>query len=138
MTKRIGLVIMENSLNNKILYIEDDILISQMYGDYLKQAGFDVTLERNGDRGLAIARDQHFDVILLDLMLPGKGGGQLLKALRERENLIPDSLVIIMTNYQYQEKTKQELEQQADAYFIKTELTPSQLVENIELLLENK
>ncbi len=129
---------MENSLNKKILYIEDDILISQMYGNYLKRAGFDVTLERNGDKGLVIARDQNFDIILLDLMLPGKGGDELLKALKDRENLIPNSIVIIMTNYQHKEEVRQELETQSDAYFIKTELTPSELLKNINSLLEEK
>ncbi len=129
---------MEKSLNKKILYIEDDLLIAQMYGDFLAGHGFDVTLEPNGDNGLVLARDQDYDVILLDIMLPGRSGTDFLKALKDRDNLIPNSKLIIMTNYQQPTELEKELRAKSDAYFIKTELMPAQLLATINQLFDEE
>lgn len=71
----------------KILIIEDDISIAELEKDYLEINGFDVKLENSGVKGIERARNEKFDLIILDLMLPGIDGFQICKELREVLNI---------------------------------------------------
>ncbi|WP_066506239.1 response regulator transcription factor [Abyssisolibacter fermentans] len=67
----------------KILIIEDDISIAELEKDYLEINGFDVKLENSGMKGIERTRKEKFDLIILDLMLPGIDGFQICKELRD-------------------------------------------------------
>ena len=56
---------------SKILIIEDEVAIADLEKDYLELSGFDVKIENRGDKGLQTALKEQFDLIILDLMLPG-------------------------------------------------------------------
>ena len=76
-----------------ILCVEDDRFIGEMYVRSLQKAGYDVTWVVDGNDGLVAARNQQFDLIILDLMLPEQRGDQILDALRNNDiDLIPNSL----------------------------------------------
>ena len=68
----------------RILAIEDDPVLAAHLCDHLGRRGFDVTLRQNGDEGLGLACAEDFDLILMDILLPGRDGLQLLGELRER------------------------------------------------------
>ena len=68
----------------QILAIEDDPVLGKHLKTSLEGCGFNVTLTDNGTTGLSLARDTDFDLILLDVMLPGLGGMELLTQLRSR------------------------------------------------------
>ena len=90
-----------------ILCVEDDRFIGEMYVRSLQKAGYDVTWVVDGNDGLVAARNQHFDLIILDLMLPEQRGDQILDALRNNDvDLIPDSKVLIMTNFEQDEASR--------------------------------
>lgn len=118
-----------------ILIIEDDRFIGEMYVRSLKREGYSVDWMVDGNDGLVAARNKHYDVILLDVMLPERRGNDILAALRGgNEDLIPHSKVIILTNFEQDEESRLAMEQNADAYLIKAEITPRKLLEIIEAL----
>lgn len=71
----------------KILIIEDDADIAAIERDYLSLAGIDVTIESDGARGLQAALTGNFDLLLLDLMLPGMDGFTICRQVREQKKL---------------------------------------------------
>lgn len=67
----------------RILIIEDDQAIAEIERDYLELSQFEVTLANDGGKGLELALNEAFDLILLDVMLPTVDGFSILKKLRE-------------------------------------------------------
>ena len=119
----------------KILCIEDDRFIGEMYVRSLKKAGYDVDWITDGDDGLVAARNTPYDLILLDVMLPERRGTEILEALRGgKQDLIPKTRVIILTNFEQDEESRAAMQSRADAYLIKAEITPKKLISVIEQL----
>ena len=71
---------------SKILIIEDDAAIAELEKDYLELSDFEVAIESDGSSGAAHALDEDFDLILLDLMLPGMDGFEICKYIREKKD----------------------------------------------------
>ncbi|PKM95886.1 MAG: DNA-binding response regulator [Firmicutes bacterium HGW-Firmicutes-1] len=74
-------------MSNKILIIEDEVSIGELEKDYLEINGFEVNLITNGKKGLMEARTNHYDLIILDLMLPEIDGFEICKKVREKSNI---------------------------------------------------
>jgi DNA-binding response OmpR family regulator len=118
-----------------ILIVEDDRFIGEMYVRSLKKAGYTVDWMVDGNDGLIAARNTAYDLILLDVMLPERRGSDILKALRGgAEDLIPKSKVIVLTNFEQDDESRMAMEQHADAYLIKAEITPKKLISVIQQL----
>jgi DNA-binding response OmpR family regulator len=114
----------------KVLCIEDEHFISELYVRALTKAGYDVTVEVDGKKGLELAKTNQYDIILLDLMVPTITGIEVLRRLRGAEGA--DKLkakIVITTNLEQREETRADIERQADAYIVKAEITPRELVE---------
>lgn len=112
----------------KVLCIEDEHFITELYTRALTKAGYAVKVIFDGEQGLNEALTDAYDIILLDIMLPNMTGVEVLKRLRAQT---PDlrAKVIITTNLEQREETRKVIEKQADGYLIKAEITPRQLVE---------
>lgn len=118
-----------------ILCIEDDRFIGEMYVRSLKKAGYEIDWVIGGNDGLIAARNKHYDLILLDVMLPERRGDEILEALRGGgEDLIPTSRVIVLTNFEQDDESRMAMEHHADAYLIKAEITPRKLLDVITAL----
>lgn len=118
-----------------ILCIEDDRFIGEMYVRSLKKAGYEIDWVIGGNDGLIAARNKHYDLILLDVMLPERRGNEILDALRGgSEDLIPNTRVIVLTNFEQDDESRMAMEHHADAYLIKAEITPRKLLELISNL----
>lgn len=117
-----------------ILIVEDDRFIGEMYVRSLKKAGYDVDWMVDGNDGLIAARNKPYDLLLLDVMLPERRGTEILDALRGKEDLIPNSKVIVLTNFEQDDESRLAMESHADAYLIKAEITPTKLLSVIEQL----
>lgn len=72
---------------SKILIIEDEDAIADLEKDYLELSGFDVTIATDGEEGEKIALSEDYDLIVLDLMLPGKDGFEICKSVRSEKNV---------------------------------------------------
>ena len=117
---------------SKILCIEDDHFIADMYAHALQKAGHTVTVIANGKEALEKAKQEVFDIILLDIMLPDKTGVEILEELRGSDGSgMPLTKIIVTTNFDEPEEDRTHLEQLADGYLIKADVTPSKLIELI-------
>ena len=72
---------------SSILIIEDEEAIADLEKDYLELSDFEVEIEHTGDEGLQKALKEDFDLIILDLMLPGMDGFEVCKKIREEKNI---------------------------------------------------
>lgn len=72
---------------SKILIIEDEEAIAELERDYLELSDFDVTVENRGDTGLREALEHEYDLIILDLMLPGVDGFEVCRRIRDKKNV---------------------------------------------------
>lgn len=130
---------MEQAKDNgiKILCIEDEHFISELYARALRRSGYNVTTLLSGEDGLAAAKRNEYDIILLDLMIPGITGFEVLRKLRADS---PDlkAKIIITTNLDQEDESREEIEKMADGYLIKAEFTPHQLVDIINNVASGK
>ncbi len=121
-----------------ILCVEDDRFIGEMYVRSLQKAGYDVTWVVDGNDGLVAARNQTFDLIILDLMLPEQRGDQILDALRNNNvDLVPNSKILIMTNFEQDEASRKSVMSRVDGYLIKADITPRNLIEVVKQMGSN-
>ena len=67
---------------SKILIIEDEVAIAELEKDYLELSGFEVEVETSGDVGLLRGLKEEFNLIILDLMLPGIDGFEICRKIR--------------------------------------------------------
>ena len=122
-----------------ILCVEDDRFIGEMYVRSLQKAGYDVTWVVDGNDGLVAARNQNFDLIILDLMLPEQRGDQILDALRNNNiDLVPNSKILIMTNFEQDEASRKSVMSRVDGYLIKADITPRNLIEVVKQMDDEK
>ncbi|MDE7428187.1 MAG: response regulator transcription factor, partial [Lachnospiraceae bacterium] len=112
---------------SKILIVEDEEAIADLEKDYLELSDFEVTIENTGDKGLEAALSENFDLVILDLMLPGMDGFEVCKRIREEKN-IP----IIMVSAKKDDIDKiRGLGLGADDYMTKP-FSPSELVARVK------
>ena len=115
-----------------ILIIEDDRFIGEMYQRSLRQAGFVVDWVVTGREGQMAALAKAYDLILLDIMLPEIQGGDVLGLLRDAEDKIPKSRIIILTNFDQDEESRIAMQEKVDGYLIKADITPRKLIDIIK------
>lgn len=115
-----------------VLIIEDDRFIGEMYVRSLRNSGYEVDWVVTGPEGLNAATAKPYDLILLDIMLPGAQGTDVLSSLRTSDkDRIPTSRVIILTNFDQDDISREEMQTRVDAYLIKADITPRKLLEII-------
>jgi DNA-binding response OmpR family regulator len=117
-----------------ILCIEDDVFIGDMYSRSLRKAGYQVDLISNGTEGLQAALTQKYDLILLDILLPETHGTEILQALRGNGDKVPNSRILVLTNFSQDEESRLAMQNKADGYLIKADITPRKLIEIIQSL----
>ncbi|MDE5932778.1 MAG: response regulator transcription factor [Lachnospiraceae bacterium] len=112
---------------SRILIIEDEEAIADLEKDYLELSDFEVEIENTGDAGLKRAMSEDFDLVILDLMLPGMDGFEVCRNIREEKN-IP----IIMVSAKKDDIDKiRGLGLGADDYMTKP-FSPSELVARVK------
>jgi DNA-binding response OmpR family regulator len=112
----------------KVLCIEDEHFIGELYARALTKAGYDVTVINDGEEGLLAAQTDQYDIILLDLMVPSVTGIEILNKLRDASKTPAlHAKIIVTTNLEQRDEVKATIENQADGYLVKAEITPNEL-----------
>lgn len=121
--------------NFKILVVEDDSFLSQMYSAKLKLEGYQVLAAFDGEKALRLVKKDRPDLILLDLMLPKKNGFDVLAELKQvaETAAIP---VIVLSNLGQKSDIDRCWELGAADYLIKAHFIPSEVINKIKQTLE--
>jgi DNA-binding response OmpR family regulator len=116
---------------HQILIVEDEIKIAHSLQQVLGAEGYAVSTAVTGEEGFFLINTEIFDIVILDIMLPGHSGLEILEALRRRDN---QTLVLILTARDALEDRILGLDSGADDYMIKPFAT-SELLARIRVLL---
>jgi len=118
----------------KILLVEDDTFIADIYKKKFESSGFEVVNITNGRSVLKVVEDQKFDIILLDLVIPEMSGLEVLKELRGPR--YPAGLpIVIFSNLSNPEDRELAVELGANGFIPKTDFSPSQVVDEVNRYL---
>lgn len=123
-----------------ILIAEDDFFIRDIYSKVFTMAGYTVELAVDGEDAInkIKARPHPYDMIVLDIMMPKLTGLEVLKQLRALELPIKDTSVFILTNLGQQNIIEEAFQVGMDGYIIKSQMTPQQIVQEIDTFFINK
>lgn len=118
----------------KILIIEDEQDIRELYAEILRDEGYEIKEVWDGEMGLAEAQSGNYDLILLDIMLPKMDGLQILRELK-KSNSVSKSPVVLLTNLGSDAVIKEGFALGAETYIIKSEFTPDQVIAEVKKVL---
>lgn len=122
--------------NLKILLVDDDRFLLDMYVLKFKKSGLDIDAASNGTSALEkIKSGNNYDMVLMDIIMPGMDGLELLKTIKD-EKLLPKAVIIMLTNQADDEEKAKDLG--ADAFIIKATMIPSEVVEKVISVYKNK
>ena len=118
----------------KILLVEDDPFLLDMYATKFKGVGFDVVVAQDGEMALVKNKEESPDLVLLDVVLPKKDGFEVLKTLKS--NIQGASVpVVLLANLGLDSDIKRGLELGAHAYIVKAHFTPTEVVARVKEIL---
>lgn len=114
--------------SKKILLIEDDVMIRELYRTTLVNSQHIVEMAIDSNEVFRKLQSYHPDVILLDVMLPGLSGLDILKELRTNPvHGCQHTKIILLTNLAQRSVTDSAIESGADGYIIKSDILPTDL-----------
>lgn len=122
-------------MNKRILIVDDDAYIRELYEEVLKDAGYDVTVADNGESGLALLMEGGYDLTLLDIMMPKLDGLGVLTKLRESPPKHANGPIILLTNLDHDPVLDQAKSMGAAHHILKADILPPQLVELVKKTL---
>jgi DNA-binding response OmpR family regulator len=129
--------ILKKNGGKNILLIEDEDVFIDMFGEKLRQDGYEVETADNGAWGLKEAMAKNFDLIIVDMMMPAMTGDEIIEKLKMEDQTKNIPIIVLSASVDDEVKRKV-LEMGANAFFVKTQIIPSQLSREVEELLENK
>ena len=118
----------------KVLFVDDDDFIRELYKPSLEKAGFDVVTAADGESGLRAAETEKPDLIILDLIMPIMNGYEVLARLLKNDvtKAIP---VIILTGMGQKEDLERVMKSGAKAYLLKPQTLPTQVPAKVREVL---
>lgn len=115
----------------KILLIEDEKILAEMYKDKFTEAGYKIIVAFEAEEGLKLAKKEKPDLIILDILLPRGNGNSFLKE-QQKDPEVSSIPVVGFSNYDDPETKKEAFRLGIKEYFIKTAFTPQQFVKKIK------
>lgn len=123
------------STSSRILIVEDDKFLRDLIVQKLKKEGFDVLQAIDGEEGTKVVKENTVGLMLLDLILPGIDGFEVLKRVKE-DPQTKDVPVIILSNLGQKEDVERGLRLGAQDYLIKAHFTPSEIIDKVKSVLK--
>jgi len=115
----------------KILLIEDEKILGEMYKEKFTQAGFEVSLVIGAKEGIKLAKKERPDLIILDILLSRENGITFLTWLR-KDSKIASIPVVAFSNYDDPKTKREAFKLGVKDYLIKTNYTPQEIIEKIK------
>ena len=122
-----------------VFIVEDDRFLLDMYVMKFNERGFMVDTAFGGQEALDKLGKENLkpDLVLLDLVMPGVGGFEVLERVK-KEKLIPEATIVILSNLGQKEDIDRGLALGADGYIVKASATPTEVVNRVSKILEEK
>lgn len=127
----------EKTKGYKVLIVDDDEFLLEMYALKFREEGFEVEIAKSGREAFEKAMSVSVDAMLLDVVLPEIDGFSLLQKIRA-EKKSNNALVIMLTNLSQKDDAERGMRLGADDYIIKAHYTPSEVVEKVRKLLAKR
>jgi len=127
-------------MGKRIFLVEDEKIIREMYERALKMRGYEVESAIDGEEALQKLENPtpQFDLILLDIMIPKLDGLSVLKKIKTPESKTKEVPVFLLTNLGQENLLKDALSNGAAQYFIKSNMLPMQMVDEINSFLKKQ
>jgi DNA-binding response OmpR family regulator len=118
-----------------ILIIEDDKFLRELITQKLIKEDFEVSEAVDGEEGIKKIKEEKPDLVLLDLILPGIDGFEVLSQMKKEPTLVPIP-VIILSNLGQKDDVEKGLKMGAVDYLIKAHFTPGEIIDKIKAVLK--
>ncbi len=123
----------------KILIVEDEKMLAEMYKDNFEQEGFEVLSAFDGEEGLEMALKETPDLVILDILLPKKEGTDVLKEIRESGEWGSNAPIIMLTNLDSRDYILDAVNKYSPSYyFVKANIEIGEMTNKVKELLQNK
>jgi len=119
----------------KILIIEDDKFLRELIAQKLIKEGYNIVEAVDGEKGIKSVKDEKPDLVLLDLILPGIDGFEVLSKIKE-DPVLSQVPVIILSNLGQKDDIERGLKIGAADYLIKAHFTPGEIIEKVKTILK--
>lgn len=117
----------------KVLIVDDDLNVRQLYEEVLKNNGLEVDIAVDGDEGLKKIRAGSYSVVLLDIMMPKLDGiGLLTKLTTEDPKPAVMPSIIVLTNLAHDPAIQEAVQKGASTVLVKSDVTPDQIVSEVK------
>lgn len=120
----------------KVLIVDDDLYIRELYEEVLKGEGYEVETAENGQQGLDQLQQGGYDAVLLDMMMPKIDGLGILESLAKNPPPKKNGPVLLLSNLGHETVVKRALTLGASGYLIKANITPDLIVNKLKSLFE--
>jgi DNA-binding response OmpR family regulator len=121
----------------KILIVEDDKFLRELISRKLQKEGYEIVQAADGEEGEKKIKETKPDLILLDLILPGIDGFEVLSRIKQDPTVAPIP-VVILSNLGQKEEIEKGLKLGAVDYLVKAHFTPAEIVEKIKVILKEQ
>ncbi len=121
----------------KVLFIDNDDFFKKLYRQRLEEKGIDFLEITNGNDVIDLVKEEKPNLIVTEIILPGKGGFNLIKKLNE-DNELKNIPVVVLTKLSQNGDMEVAMDMGVDAYFVKSEANLSEVMEKIEEILNKK
>lgn len=114
----------------KVLLVEDDMFLRDIYSETLTAGGFDLSTAADGNEALAKIKQGGWDLVLLDVVLPGMTGIEIMNVVKDFPQR-PSKKIVFMTNSDDNKQLNTVLEY-TDGFLLKSAFTPAELIEKVK------
>jgi len=121
----------------KILLLDDDIFLRDMYSVKFTEAGHEMQVAKDATEARSKLKESTFDVIITDMVIPGESGLEFLAAL-DADEATKEAVKIVLSNQSESTDIEAAKQKGADGYLIKADLIPSEVVEKVENIANQK
>ena len=121
----------------RILIVDDDQLLRELYVDILTTEGYVVDQARNGEEGFKKIKEGGYGLVLLDIIMPKLNGLDIMRQIKTDPPKNPNKKIVFLTNLDNEEQIREALKL-GNGYLIKSQITPGNLVEEVQTYLKEE